>query len=292
MNNLKKAVSLYQAKQMDMVDYLSKLGHSPANIRHFDYWYLSPLREEKTPSFKINRTLNCWYDHGIGRGGNIIDFAILYNNYTVGEFLKELSEDSSLHQQHPLIKDNFLEDAESKIRIIHEKPISSFALERYLNQRRIPIAVAKDYCREVVYKLNDKNYFGIGFKNNAGGYELRNQYHKFSSAPKDIKTFNTGAKTAMVFEGFFDFLSFISIQKNLQFEETNYVVLNSISFFEKARPFMEQHEQIKLYLDNDKTGQNILVCFFNFCKCRGIYYKTKSTFLQMLVILKFLIKTA
>ena len=44
------------AKQLDLVDYLASLGHQPAKVRNQDYWYLSPLREEKTPSFKVNRT--------------------------------------------------------------------------------------------------------------------------------------------------------------------------------------------------------------------------------------------
>jgi hypothetical protein len=33
-------------------------------------------------------------------------------------------------------------------------------------------------------------------------------------------------------------------------------VLNSVSFFETARPFMEKYTAIRLYLDRDATGQN------------------------------------
>jgi len=87
-----------EVRQMDMVEYLSKLGHSPSKIKNFDYWYLSPLREEKTASFKINRKLNCWYDHGICKGGNLIDFTILYHNCTAGEFLKEVNDHFSFHK--------------------------------------------------------------------------------------------------------------------------------------------------------------------------------------------------
>jgi DNA primase len=245
-----------EVRQMDMVDYLLKMGHSPTKIRNSDYWYLSPLRVEKTPSFKINRKLNCWYDHGIGKGGNLIDFAILYHKCTVNEFLQKVTGDFSFHQRFPLPSKESKENVESKIQILSERALSSLALERYVTQRRIPITIARAYCKEVSYKLHDKEYYGIGFKNNAGGYELRNQYYKASSSPKDIKTFDNGAKEAMVFEGFFDFLSFISIQKNALPVEADYVVLNSLSFFERARPFMERHEQIRLYLDQDKTGQN------------------------------------
>lgn len=239
MNNKQQIVSLNDVREVDMVDYLSKLGHSPTKIRNFDYWYLSPLRDEKTPSFKINRKLNCWYDHGVGKGGNLIDFAILYHNCTIGEFLQEVNGNFSFHQPLRPASKEYKANIESKIEILSEKQLSSFALERYLTQRRIPMTIAKEYCKEVTYKLNDKEYYSIGFKNDAGGCELRNQYYKASSSPKDIKTFDNGAKEAMVFEGFFDFLSFIAIQRNLQPTQANYVVLNSISFFEKARHFME-----------------------------------------------------
>ncbi len=256
MKNIEARVSIDEARQIDMVDYLSKFGHSPSKIKNFDYWYLSPLREEKTASFKVNRKLNCWYDHGIGKGGNLIDFAILYHNCTVGEFLKEVNGHFSFHRPVILPLDKDEDHTDSKIEIVGERTISSLALERYLTQRRIPINIAKEYCKEVTYKLNNKEYYSIGFKNDAGGYELRNQYYKASSSPKDIKTFVIGAKGAVVFEGFLDFLSFISIQKNLHKIDADFVVLNSLSFFEKARLFMEQHDPIKLYLDQDKSGQN------------------------------------
>ncbi len=69
--------SLQEVKQLDMVEYLEKLGYQPRKIRNNDFWYLSPLRDEKTASFKVNRKLNAWYDFGLGQGGNIIDFCIL-----------------------------------------------------------------------------------------------------------------------------------------------------------------------------------------------------------------------
>ncbi|MCC4229956.1 CHC2 zinc finger domain-containing protein [Zunongwangia profunda] len=96
----KQKLSIVEAKEMDMVQYLSLLGYEPSNIRNNDYWYLSPLRKEKTPSFKVNRKLNRWYDHGLGKGGNIIDFGIQYYSCSVGEFKKKLDDGFSF--QKPL----------------------------------------------------------------------------------------------------------------------------------------------------------------------------------------------
>lgn len=257
MNFSKQRLSIEEARQIDLIDYLSKLGYQPAKVRSHDYWYLSPLREEKTPSFKVNKKLNRWYDHGLGKGGNMIDFAIQYHNCTVSELLQQLSNVFSFHQ--PVIQqpnEQLKEIEEGKIRIIKEGTLSSFPLFRYLQQRKIPIDLAERFCKEVKYELNGKEFFGIGFKNNSGGYEIRNPYFKASSSPKDITTFDNSSKEAAVFEGFTDFLSFMAIHQNQQQIISDFVILNSVSFFEKARPFMEEHEGIKLYLDRDTTGQD------------------------------------
>ncbi len=257
MNFSKQRVSIEEARQIDLIDYLLKLGYQPAKVRNSDYWYLSPLRKEKTPSFKVNKKLNRWYDHGLGKGGNIIDFAIQFHNCTVSELLQQLNNVFSFHK-HVIQQSNeqLKESEESKIKIIKEGPLSSFPLFRYLQQRRIPIDLAERFCKEVKYELNGKEYFGIGFKNNSGGYEIRNPYFKASSSPKDITTFENAAKEAAVFEGFTDFLSFMAIHHNQQQIISDFVILNSVSFFEKARQFMEEHEAIRLYLDHDSTGQS------------------------------------
>ena len=96
----KHSLSFEEARQKDIVEYLEIMGHHPQKIRNNDYWYLSPLRDEKAPSFKVNRKLNAWYDFGIGQGGNIIDFAILYHNCPVKEVLDKLYARFSFHRQN------------------------------------------------------------------------------------------------------------------------------------------------------------------------------------------------
>jgi DNA primase len=49
---MKKLMSL-DAKQIDLVYYLAVLGHRTQKIRNNDYWHLSSLHKEKTPSFKV-----------------------------------------------------------------------------------------------------------------------------------------------------------------------------------------------------------------------------------------------
>jgi len=271
MDKKENRLSIDEAREIDIVDYLSKLGYEPAKIRGNDYWYLSPLRHERTASFKVNRMMNRWYDHGLGKGGNLIDFGILYHNCTISEFLNKVNGNSSFHQ---LPKTGFEQhdEPEPKIKVLKVAPLLSFVLCRYLHERKIPMEVADRFCKEITYELNGKEYFAIGFKNDSGGYELRNPYFKASSSPKDISTFNNGSKEAVIFEGFMDFLSFMTIHKNEQETSRDFVILNSASFFEKARLFMEQHECIRLYLDRDTTGQN----YMKYAKSLSDKYKDES----------------
>lgn len=251
----RQRLSLSEVKQLDMVDYLSSLGHVPVIIRNSDYWYLSPLREEKTASLKINRRLNKWYDHGIGKGGNLIDFGILYYDCSVGELLQLLNDDFSFHKP-PFQSSVNTSPSKSRMTILGSYELNSYPLLTYLNQRRISVEIARGYCREVRYEMNNKTYFGIGFGNDSGGWEIRNPYFKSSSSPKDISTFNNNADEVYVFEGFMDFLSFKTLHKNLPENSQDFVVLNSLSFFERARPVMEGYRSIRLYLDRDAAGIN------------------------------------
>jgi len=126
-------ISSEKARKLDMVDYLSKLGYQPSKIKNFDYWYLSTLRHEKTASLKVNKKLNCWYDHGIGNGGNLIDFAILFHNFTVGDFLQKINNDFSFQKPVVATSHHIEESFESRIKLVREKPVSSLSLQRYLH---------------------------------------------------------------------------------------------------------------------------------------------------------------
>ena len=93
-------------------------------------------------------------------------------------------------------------------------------------------------------QLNDKIYKAIGFKNMAGGYELRSEYFKGSCSPKYVTySNNKDAKSITVFEGFFDFLSYQTIHQNQEQELTNFLVLNSLAFFERSLLLMEKHDK-------------------------------------------------
>ncbi|GAA4930273.1 toprim domain-containing protein [Mucilaginibacter defluvii] len=260
-----KTINCDEAKALDMVLYLSLLGHEPQRVRHPAYWFCSPFRQEKTASFKVDRIKNLWYDHGTGKGGDLINFGITYYNCTVSQLLQKLTtqvNDFSFHQhQNKAIlpaEKSFLSEAEnstdSRILILKTRPIQQPDLIRYAAERYISLAVCGRYCKEVDFQLYGRKNTAIGFPNNAGGYELRNAHFKGSSSPKDISFIDEGATSLTVFEGFFNYLSLLEINASKTLPLTNFLVLNSLAFLERAKPLMDKHAQVFLYLDNDNSG--------------------------------------
>ncbi|MBX3255678.1 MAG: toprim domain-containing protein [Chitinophagaceae bacterium] len=258
-------LTVAEARKIDMVDYLSSLGFPVTKIQGEDHWYFSPFRDERTPSFKINRRSNIWYDHGSGDGGNIIDFGILYHRVDVRGFLELLTRDyrqNAFSFHPPLKRDNNISpvagekenSTESKIIITAARQLGNAGLLHYLNKRAIAPDLASRFCQEVDFTLYKKQHTAIGFPNGKGGYELRNSYFKGSSSPKTFRFVDNGSQELQVFEGFFDFLSWFSHFKNDQLT-SNFLVLNSLSFFQRAKQTMEQHNSIGLWLDRGTAGQ-------------------------------------
>lgn len=252
-------ITLEKIRGMDLAAYLEELG-IPVSARRkndTDYWYLSPFSNERTASFHINRVTNKWYDFSNGFGGSPVDFCLRFYNCTIPELTEKFNGGVSpqrLLRFYPSLHEGRLEDG-SKLVVLADRPLYQYALKDYLHSRSIPVAVAERFCREVDYQLSGSRYFGIGFKNDAGGWEIRNKNYKQSSAPKEITCLGSGASTVHVFEGFMDFLSWQCLHPYTDPASMDFVVLNGAGMMERALPFLEQHLHKHLWLDRDVTGK-------------------------------------
>src|SRR5579872_862109 len=221
-------ISCAELNKIDLVDYLSSLGYTPAKIKGSNFWYLSPLpdRNEKTPSFKVNRNKNAWYDFGIGEGGSLIDFCVLHDQCTIRELIEKFSNPLLPHRNPPQNWTPTNEKETPALVIDSIRALRSYPLIRYLQERRIDPDIAYIYCKEASYSIDGKNYYAIAFANCVSGFELRNKYFKGSSSPKGITFLDNGAKKLCVFEGFFDFLTYCTIINDKRVGLTNFLILN------------------------------------------------------------------
>ena len=262
-----KSVGIYimtiqEAKQIRIADYLQSLGYSPVKQQGESLWYKSPFRQETEASFKVNTDRNLWFDYGLGKGGNIIALAQeLYFSDHVPYLLRKITE------QAPSIRPvsfSFRQQAsEPSFQQLEVRELTHPALLRYLQERGIDTTLAKSECKELHFIHYGKPYFAIGFPNVAGGYEVRNQFFKGCISPKDITHIRQQGEPrekCLVFEGFMDYLSFLTLRtKNCptmpNLDGQDYVILNSTSNVSKAIDILYGYERIHCLLDNDEAGR-------------------------------------
>lgn len=252
-----------QAKKIPLYDLLSELGYSPVDTRKSgnEVWYCSPFRNEKDASFKIRLDQNIWYDFGEGEGGNILDFVMKYKNCDFTQALSYLSDKSIKPSNHFSAKAN--DDEQPALDFFNRasplitdmKPLFHFALKDYLKERGIDFSVAYKYLKELHYKVDDKSYFALGFQNISNGWELRNQFFKGCLGKKDISLIETGSKHVSAFEGFMDFVSYLTHKGSVDME-TDVLVLNSTAMKARAIELIREkgYNKINTYFDNDRGG--------------------------------------
>jgi Toprim-like len=249
------SLSFSEAKKFPIVDYLTVLGIEPAKIRGTDYWYHSPFRDERTASFKVNTKSNVWFDHGTGSGGTLLDLGAALHQCTLSEFLMKLSEGNHGLSPHQPLSTPIA--PENKLEVLSAGTLSNPDLIYYLKKRGIDQDTANQHCKEVEFRIGTRSYSAIGFPNNSGAYELRNNWFKGSSSPKDVLFINKQSSKLCVLEGFMDFLSLQRINNpelKLLATDSNFLVLNSLSLLNRSIPIIKSHDSVSLFLDNDRAA--------------------------------------
>lgn len=240
-----------QMREIPIADFLNAMGIHPTKQKGNALWYSVPYRTERTPSFKVDIAKNVWFDFGTGKGGDIFDLA--------GAFIG--SEDFLLRAAFiaksgtcPLSiieRPQRNEEEEPIFEDIWVRPLQDARLLGYLKERGIFADTAITNCEEVRYRVHSKRYYAIGFRNEAGGLELRNRIFKGCIPPKDISLKRNGSDVCAIFEGFMDYLSAMQ----LGIIASDWLVLNSVSNVEKAVKVLQGYERIECFLDNDEAGR-------------------------------------
>ena len=240
-------------------------------------FYFALDREEKIPSLSVDFAKNKAFDFGTGKSYDVISIVQQMNLCSVSEALKYLEKfDFSNHNK--LQSKETLHEKNYKILKVCE--IQHPALIQYLKSRKV--YEQKDLVKEIEYELNGKKYFGIGFFNNSEGVEIRNKYSKICFGKKDVTLIKNELNISneiLVFEGFFDYLTFRNLEKKENIN-SDYLILNSTAILFKAEDELKKYEKILLFLDNDFNGKSVKEKLQNQYKnvedCSWIYHNFKD----------------
>ena len=232
-------MTIQEAKQIRIADYLQSLGYTPVKQYGNSLWYKSPLREETEASFKVNTELNQWYDFGIDKGGNIIALASeLYRSDNVPYLLERIAKQTPhMHiASHAPFSFGRQSVSESMYRHLQVTELSSPALLSYLQERGINIELAKRECRE------------LRFENIEG------------------------------FMDYLSFLT-IRVKNNPQcprLTTQDYIILNSVFNLAKAQDILAAYSEIGCFLDYDTAGrtacEHLQARFGEHLSDKSIYY--------------------
>ena len=268
-----KEEDLSLIKRYSIVEYLERKGAKPVRRTPTYAMYRSPLREETHPSFKVDIQKNLWIDYAEGRGGSIIDLCMRLEGCTLSEAICRLGQNVSGNTAHSYSSPKY------EIRICpKQKEIANGArkligisdtlppyLQEYLTKERcIDLKKATPFLKCISYEVRGRRYEAIGFANSSGGYELRdNHLFKGTVAPKDITPIFEGMEQPVcLFEGFMDFLSFLSMKG----EVTNQcLVMNSVSNVARSIHYLNKRNitSVRAFLDNDDAGRKAVQEFVN-----------------------------
>jgi len=222
-------------------------------------WF-SPLRTETEASLHVDPYKNLWHDHGIGIGGTNVRLVMLARHFSQREaerFIRELSP--ALQNQSPEPEP---QKEKSSIKKVSE--LRSDYLGRYIETRKIPLKLARFYCKQAQIHNPEtgKNYLMVAFPNNSGAYAMTSPLGFKRTNKADITTINTEGKVTdkpsnkkvAIFEGYFDFLSWLVMQST-EIPNCDTVVLNSTNNVIKAAEYIRSHDAAYCFMDNDPAGQ-------------------------------------
>ncbi|MDN3586150.1 toprim domain-containing protein [Pedobacter aquatilis] len=248
----------------DLVGVLSKLGHEPIKKSGAELFYLSPLRDnDSAPSFCVNERSGLWYDHGMGKGGSVIEFALAYwFNLSFKEAITELLKLSGqmygeLAQRSHSYKQTSMSMREPSYIIRGSQSLGNNpSITAYLKSRGI-FDVAVPFLKELQYsiKMPDKSrkeLFAAAWQNELGGWEIRSPKFKGCLDKKAMNYILGDNSSIKLFEGMMDFLSW---KKLFPEENSSILILNSLSFIEPAIERAKEYSSVDAFFDHDTAGR-------------------------------------
>lgn len=249
-----------QANSIPIRQVLAHFSLFPSKENTRTGFYYAPDRKEKTPSLHVDFSRNTAFDFGTGRKYDVVSIVQMMRRCAVSEALDFLSG----FECPPMPVDRNAPALNGGYSVTTIKPVEHPSLIAYLKARKLwPVS---SELSEVHYKSGSKTYFGVGFKNDSGGYEFSNGLgFKRCLGTKDITTFLSGHKAVSIFEGWSDYLSYQVLTLVLKLDPTDSIILNSVSLVNRILNSCQPYERVELYLDNDPAGNRATQLILQAC---------------------------
>lgn len=243
------------AKEVSLIGLIKELGGKLEETGGY-YRMISPFRSENIPSFFINkRNIDKWKDMGTGHHGDTIDFVQELFNLSKHDAINYLLKRTDI----PIPEYKSEQRDHESIEICHIGAIISPLLIQYLTERQIGLKTAEKYLVELEIKFPYGKYPDrisrvLGFKNDAGGYEMRSKFLKIGNSPKTVTTIKGFSHECInLYEGFFSFLSDCELRGSID-QPCDAVILNTLAFLPQMLSFWGKDVFIYSHLDHDNAG--------------------------------------
>lgn len=242
--------------------------------------FTSPLRDESKGSFYVFPQDNKWHDFGHTgkKGGDAIDLIREFlkvggHNHSYGDAMK-FAETQVLNGAVDIsnTKSNSFQAKSNSVIISDVRNELSPSLIDYCKGRGIITkGLIRENVKQVYFKFekdlgsgensDKKPFFGIGFANDTGGYEIRNKFVKYASGSKSITRIkgSGNGNTCDIFEGFFDYLSYLE-RNGLKRPINDVIVSNSANLVGDVIHTVNNkaYEHLNIYGDNNVAGKKMV----------------------------------
>lgn len=274
-------MEIEKIKQTPIAEYLASLGYHPTKnkgggkLRYQAKWHGG----DNANTVSVNTEKNLWFDFSRQVGGSVVDLCMFINDCDEAKALQILTDynGGNTPKVAPIIPEASMT---SKASVLGVYDINNWRLINYFHDDRcIDVHWLQAYCKQIYYTIEGRGtkFYAVGMENLSGGWVYRTAAPngKGCVGVQDITVVPfTNAPKYMVFEGFTNFLSYLTLYGR---PSVNVIILNSVSNTNKAISYLKAHKPSALYLllDNDTAGntatQNLIRVFRNAQDKRSLY---------------------
>jgi hypothetical protein len=267
-------------KKIPLLAVMAKLGRTPVGCAAGgNYYFLSPFRDEATPSFVVCEPKNVWSDFGEvpepgqkAAGGDVLKLVMKLTGFDLPmarATLRAWSADLATPQElalPPIPKGQHISSGKQSFEDVRTEALTWGALIQYLTARGIDWGLVQQSKRtmaqlqQIFYRPagsgREKPYFGLAWKTTAG-WEVRSKKFQGTIGGKGVTWLPGREPGVVVFEGFMDYLSALTYYQWPYFRST-VLVLNSVNLLMEALPQLQEAPTVHWFGDNDAAGERAL----------------------------------